>query len=600
MRKALGLAILALALLLWLRPEREAGAGAALGRLMFVDVAAEAGLDLVNVSGDPRRWYIPESNGNGAAWLDFEDDGDLDLFIGNGQRLRYVDDGARLEVVTEAASRLYLNDGFLRFDAAPPEAGATREDWINACATGDVDDDGDTDLYLGCFGPDVFLRKEGTRFLDDTAASGLGNELWAASAAFGDANRDGHLDLYVANYCLFDLENPPAGGKRKVLDGVEVAWGPEGENQLGYNPGAPDVYFQNDGKGGFRESTAAAGLALEKPLCSYGCVWSDVTDDGWPDLLVANDLAPANLFVNQGDGRFRDEALERGFAFDADGKPTSAMGLLVEDVDQDGDFDVLRTNFDMEPNCLHVNDGSGRFTDKAAAYGLAQASRDVLGWEGAFFDAENDGDLDLLVANGHVYPQAADIGMRGWLQPGAEPNMDEMKSAEIGKHAWLQPTQLFEGVPHRRYGTTWQDATSAAGPGLAGLHAARGVAAADPDDDGDLDFLIVDIDAPPRLLRNDSPKLGHWLGLELAGKHENRDAIGAKVEVKAGGKTWTREVRATGGLYSGRDARVLIGLGDVARIDSVIVRWPAGNLQVVAPVPIDGYLLVRERIEETR
>ena len=576
--RALSLTAFGLLLYLWLRPEPAVDAGATLGRFRFVDIAAEAGLDVVNVSGDPRRWYIPESNGNGAAWLDFEDDGDLDLFIGNGQGLRYVDDGARLEIVPEATSRLYRNEGFLHFSDVSRETGAAREEWVNGVAAGDVDEDGDTDLYLACFGPDVLLRKQGNRFVEATAASGLGNELWAASAAFGDANRDGSLDLYVANYCLFDLEHPPAEGKRNVIEGVEVAWGPEGENKRGLNPGAPDAYFLNDGKGMFRAWTAEAGFELEEPLCSYGCVWSDVTDDGWPDLLVANDLQPANLFVNQGEGRFRDEALERGFAFNAEGKATSAMGLVVEDVDCDGDFDVLRTNFDMEPNCLHLNDGSGRFTDKAAAYGLADPSLDKLGWDGAFFDAEHDGDLDLLIANGHVYPQ----------------------SAEIGLSAWLQSTQFFEAVPHRRFGTVWQEATADAGPGLASPHSARGVAVADPDDDGDHDVLIVDLDGPPRFLRNDSPKLGHWVGLVLVGQLGNRDAYGAKVAIKAGKKTWTREVRASSGLYSSNDPRILVGLGDVQRVDSVVIRWPNGNLQVEERVPIDGYHLVRERVEETR
>lgn len=556
-----------------LRPKREV-VGAGIGRLHFVDVAAAAGLDVVNVCGDPRRWYIPESNGNGAAWLDFENDGDLDLFVGNGQRLAYIDDGKTLEVVRGATSRLYLNDGFTKFRDASLKSGADRRDWVNAVATGDVDNDGDTDLYLGCFGADVFLRKEGNRFVDATRASGLGNELWAAGAAFGDGNRDGFLDLYVANYCLFDLAHPPAEGKREVLEGVEVAWGPEEENRQGFNRGAADAYFVNDGRGGFREWTADAGLALEKPLCSYACAWSDVDDDGWPDILVANDLQPANLFRNQGEGRFKDEALERGFARNAEGKTTGAMGLVVEDIDNDGDFDVLRTNFDFEANSLHINDGKGSFEDRAKAYGLAEASVDKLGWGGAFFDADSDGDLDLLVANGHVYPQAEQVGM----------------------HPWAQPTQFFEGVPHLRYQTVWQDATSLAGPGLAGTHSARGVAMADVDSDGDLDALVIDMDGPPRLLRNDSARLGHWLGLELVGKFSNRDALGARVQVKAGDKVWTREVRTTNGLYSSHDRRLLIGLGDVKEIDGIRIRWPNGETQVELR-SMDRYHVIHERVE---
>lgn len=588
--RLLPLALLGYVLYLFTRPEpnAQAGEGDVLGKLRFVDIAAEAGIDVVNVSGDPRRWYIPESNGNGAAWLDFEDDGDLDLFVGNGQRLRYVDDGKRLEVVRAATSRLYLAERPLHFRDASLETGAARNDWVNVVAAGDADNDGDTDLYLGCFGADVYLSKEGNRFVDATKASGLGNELWAAGAAFGDADRDGHLDLYVANYCRFDLEHPPADGQRNRVNDIEVAWGPEGENQRGYNVGAPDVYFRNDGKGGFVEWTKEAGLALAQPLCSYGAVWSDVTDDGWADLLVANDLQPANLFVNQGEGRFRDEALARGFAVGSDGRATGAMGLLVEDIDNDGDYDVLRTNFDLEANCLHVNDGSAHFEDKAAAYGLGAPSLDKLGWDGAFFDADRDGDLDLMVANGHVYPQAQAIGMS----------------------AWLQPTQVFEGVPHRTYGTVWEEVTQDAGPGLAPLRSARGLALADADDDGDHDVLVIDLDERPRLLRNDSPKRGHWLGLELVGRlsndvgsngvGSNADALGSKVQIKAGDKVWTREVRAGNGLYSSNDRRVLVGLGDVTRVDSVHIRWPNGSLQVESQVPIDRYFLIQERAVQKR
>ena len=202
-----------------------------------------------------------------------------------------------------------------------------------------------------------------------------------------------------------------------LIEGVEVGIGPEAENQRGLNTGAPDVYYRNEGDGRFVDATEAAGLSLPAPLCSYAVVFSDVDRDGWQDILVANDLQPCSLFHNQGDGRFEEQGEARGFAFDGSGKPTSAMGLAVEDVDGDGDQDVLRTNFDLEPNSLHVNDGRGQFTERGAPLGLAQPSFDKLGWGAAFLDAECDGDLDLLVANGHVYPQAREFGMSGWLMP---------------------------------------------------------------------------------------------------------------------------------------------------------------------------------------
>src|SRR5688572_17335252 len=289
--------------------DAQVAADAPTRRIELVDVAESAGLKLVQVSGDPRRWYIPESNGTGAAWLDHDGDGDLDLFIGNGQGMRYVDDGARLEIVPVATSALYRNDGGLRFTDVSAESGCARREWIQAVATGDVDNDGDPDLYLGCLEGGVLLRNDGGRYVDVTEGSGLTSELWAAGAAFGDVDGDGALDLYVANYCLFDRAAPPNGGKRNVIKGVEVGWGPEEENKQGFNPGAPDRFYLGDGKGGFREATSERGLELEKPLCSYAVVFSDVDLDGDQDILVANDMQPANLFVNDGGGHFTEEGV---------------------------------------------------------------------------------------------------------------------------------------------------------------------------------------------------------------------------------------------------------------------------------------------------
>ena len=557
-RSKLGAASAVVLALAACQPEAEvrAGDGWPAPSISLVDVAETAGVTLVQVSGDPRRWYIPESNGCGAAWLDYDGDGDMDLFVGNGQGLKYVDDGARLEVERVARSALYRNDGGMRFTDVSEIAGCARADWVQAIATGDYDNDGDTDLYLGCFGDDVLLRNDGGRFVDATALCGLGNPGWCSGAAFGDVNNDGLLDLYVANYCEFDLEHPPKGGQRNVLGGVEVAWGPVGENKQGLNPGAPDLLYLGDGAGAFRDVTATSGIALDEPLCSYAVVFCDVDGDGWQDILVANDMQPVNLFHNRGDGTFAEEAAQRGFALDAAGKATSAMGLFVDDIDDDGDMDVLRTNFDFEVNSLHVNDGGGHFTDRAREFGVASGSMDRLGWGGGFFDVDCDGDLDLLVANGHVYPQAAQIGMSGW----------EMQS------------QLYEALSSSDGKRVWVDATLRWGGGLLPLRSARGVAFADADDDGDVDVLITDMDARPRLLENRSARAGHWIGVRLVGERSNRDGLGARVEIVAGARTWTREVRTSHGLYSSHDPRLHVGLGPIERVDEIRVRWPSGEL----------------------
>jgi len=554
------------------------------GGLSFVDIAPEAGVKVVNRSGDPRRWYIPESNGCGAAWLDHDSDGDVDLFVANGAGLEYQDDGRRLEIVRDAASRLYENrthDGELSFRDISSRSGLLRTEWINGVAVGDVDNDGDPDLYLACLQADVMLWNDDGVFEAETEARGLGNELWGAAATFADADNDGHLDLYVANYCLFDPLAPPLEGKRQVIEGVEVAWGPEEENEQGANVGAPDRFWRNDGAGSFVAATRDAGFELEKDLCSYAAVFSDVDGDGWQDLLVANDIQPCNLFYNApaedgapsaGGRRFRDEGIARGFAFDAKGTPTGAMGLAVDDFDGDGDFDVFKTNFDFEANGLYVNDGTGHFHERAGLHGLAQPSMDRLAWGCGFFDAELDGDRDLFVANGHVYPQAEEIGMA----------------------PWLQRSQLFEAEPGAPGTLRYVDATDRAGSVLALRRSARGAAFGDPDQDGDVDIVVIDIDSPPRLLENRSARRGRWLAVRTIGTVSNRDGYGAVVTVRAGGRSWVREVRTTQGLYSADDPRLHFGLGPVDSIDEVVVRWPSGRTSRVEDVSLDRLLTLRE------
>ncbi len=544
----------------------------------FVDVARAGGIDHVCLSGDPRRWYIVESNGNGAAWLDCDGDGDMDLFLGNGSTLEYLENGARLRARADGRSKLYRNDGGMKFTDVSVASGLDRADWVNGVATGDGDNDGDTDMYLACFGADVYLRNDGGRFVDATQESGLGNLKWAASAAFGDVDNDGDLDLYVANYCEFDLAAPPDGGARNKIGEIEVGWGPEGENKRGFNVGAPDVFFENLGAGKFREATAAFGFVLDKPHCSYGVTFSDVDGDGWQDVLVANDLQPCDLFHNDGRGRFREQGLQRGFALTAAGAPTGAMGMIAADIDGDGDFDVLRTNFDFEANSLLINDGKGNFKDVAGALGLGEPSVDKLGWDGGFFDAELDGDLDLMVANGHVYPQGTQIDMG----------------------PWKQVTQFFEARRDGGAGLRYEDVTARAGAGLSGAHAARGLALGDADDDGDIDVAVLAIDEQVRLLENQSPRRGHWVSVRTRGTRSNRDGYGAVIRVTAGGRTFAAESRSSSGLYSANDPRIHFGLGAVDGIESIEVRWPSGARSRLVKPALDRLHVIEEPMENTK
>ncbi|MFN0205473.1 MAG: CRTAC1 family protein [Planctomycetota bacterium] len=529
------------------------------------------------ISGDARRWYIPESNGNGAAWIDYDSDGDFDLFVGNGCEVNYADGGKRFEILRKTTSHLYKNNLNFRFADVTEEAGVACREWVNGVATGDIDGDGAPDLYLANFGADVLYKNIGGPdklkhgFADATQAAGIVNLKWSASAAFGDADNDGDLDLYVANYVEFDPERPPADGRRNIINGVEVAWGPEKENP-GMNIGAPDVYFKNSGNGIFTNSTRESGFELKAPLCSYAVIFSDVNRDGWQEVLVANDGQPCNLFMNQKNGTFREEGEARGFALSADGKATAAMGLCAEDYDFDGDMDIFRTNFDMEANSLHVNDGNGYFTDRAAEAGLAAPSVDRLGWACGFVDFENDGDLDLIVSNGHVYPQAELIGM----------------------HPFLQTQQFYEASESAPGKIVYKDITPSIDSSVSGKAAGRSFAFCDLDLDGALDFVMIQIDEPPKIIRNKTAARGAWLSVVLRGSKSNRDGIGARVSVTSGSRTWTREMRTASGLYSSHAPQLHFGLGATKQIDRIRVQWPSGAVQTIEGAPVDQFLMIRE------
>jgi tetratricopeptide (TPR) repeat protein len=540
-------------LVLLLAASRVAGAD-----VRFVDVAAEVGLVLRNVSGgDEAKWTILESTGSGACFLDVEGDGDLDVYVVNGGTLA---DSPSAAPVRDA---LYLNDGRGRFTDATSAAGLHESEWGGGCAAGDYDNDGDPDLYVTNFGRDALLRNQGDgTFRDVTAAAGIGDRGWGVGAAFFDADRDGDLDLYVANYVRLDIADPEVLRRRCRWKGGEVYCGPNGFE------GDPDVLYRNRGDGTFEDASAAAGVGRDSSY-GMGVVAGDVDGDGDTDLFVANDTQANFLLVNDGAGRFADAALPAGVAFSVDGRAQAGMGADLGDADGDGDEDLFITHFSDDYHTLYRNEGGLAFTDVTASSGLDAATRSSLGWGGGFFDYDNDGDLDLFVAGGHVFPDVE--------------RFDPATS-------YRQRNLLFENDGRGHF------AEVAAAGALAVPGTGRGAAFGDWDDDGDLDVLVVQLDAPPALLRNDGGNDRAWLKLRLLGRRSNRDGIGARVRLTAGGRTQVREMRWNASYASTHDPRLHFGLGSAPSVELLEVRWPSGGVQQARGLPA-GHLVTLDEDE---
>ena len=525
----------------------------------FVDATPTSGLDFVHVSGTAEQRLILESMSGGAAFLDYDADGYLDLYLVSGTR---VDAGA-----TPSISRLYRNipatsPEHRRFTDVTAGSGVGRSGWAMGCAATDYDNDGDTDLYVTHWGANILYENSGDgRFTDASARAGVGDEGWGASAAFGDLDADGWLDLYVANYVEFDLLNPPNGGELcEAYKGIEGFCGPKDmEFQA-------DVLYRNSG-GRFEDVSTATGVA-NQTLPGLGVVFADYDDDGDQDVYVANDTKPNLLWRNDGDWQLREVGTAVGAAYDGGGKAQSGMGVDWGDYDNDGDLDIFVTNFAEEFNTLYQNEGDGTFNDATGSGGLAGGARPLLGWSTAFFDADNDGWLDLFVANGHLYPG---------LETGPTPLRYPQRN-------------LFYWNDQSAYVLAGRES----GSGLEVEKVSRGAAFGDYDNDGDVDILIVNLNDIPTLLRNDGGNSNNWLGLQFESVNGNREAIGARVQVSAGGRTQTREVRRSYGYQSAQDPRLLFGLGTATKVDSVVVRWPSGRRQTFPSVSLRQYHRLRE------
>jgi hypothetical protein len=524
----------------------------------FTDVAGESGIDFVHFSGMTRDKPFPTANGSGAAMFDYDGDGKLDLYFATGNLLPLDANTA-----DRHANRLYKNLGGGKFRDVTKGSGLDFAGFCHGVIVGDIDNDGDPDIFLANHGPNgLYLNNGDGTFRDIAATAGtLGRpNNWSSGGAFLDYDNDGDLDLYVANYgeWIYPEDDVFCGDKEK---GVRFYCSPRVIRTVKH------YLYRNNGDLTFTDVTDAAGVGRNDGH-GFGVVAADINGDGRIDLYVANDMNPNFLYLNKGDGTFEDATESSGAAFDEKGQAQSGMGVDAEDVNGDGLPELFVTNFANEYNAFYLNLGKGLFVDSTPYFGLAADAMTTVGWGCALVDLDNDGRPDCFVTNGHVDDNRAALG----------------QSAEYPELPLLFANQG---------GTRFRLATRDAGPYFATKHVGRGAAFGDFDDDGDLDILINHKDGPPGLLRNDTKSANHWIRLDLQGTKSNRDAVGARVEVvvaaKDAGTTTTISRQRKGGvsMESAHDPRVLIGVGPVDEVAKLTVRWPSGAVSTLEHVAID-------------
>ena len=519
----------------------------------FEDVAQEAGLTVPHIASTEKK-YIVESMSGGAGLLDCDGDGKLDIVTVNGSTVERYRQGGDLMVT------LYHQDANLKFTDITRAAGLTRKGWGMGVAVADFDNDGLPDIYVTGFGGNVLYRNLGNcKFEDVTERAGLRVGGFSAGAAWGDYDRDGLVDLFVARYVHLDMNNLPEFGSKQdscTLMSVKVQCGPLGL------PGETNFLFRNRGDGTFEDVTKMAGVFNASGAYGMQPIWFDYDNDGWPDLYVANDAGPNYLYHNNHNGTFEDVSLISGTAVDGNGKPQGSMGLAVADIDHKGLLDLFVTNFTFQPDTLYLNQGASGFTDISVSARLAQPTYDYVGWGTEFLDVDNDGWPDLMIVNGHVFPQVDSI-------PGAAP--------------YREPIQLFRNHRDR----TFEDITSLSGLDKLPRLSRRGAAFGDIYNDGKIDVVIVNEDGPPTLLINRTESANHAVLFRLVGTKSNKAAIGARVTVTAGDLVQFNEVRGGGSYLSQNDPRLHFGLGARATIDKVVIQWPSGAREELGRLDAD-------------
>jgi enediyne biosynthesis protein E4 len=530
----------------------------------FVDVAASAGLTAPTIYGGAEsKKYILEATGCGCAFIDYDNDGWMDIFLLSGTRLGGDP--------VEASNRLYKNNRDGTFTDVTEKAGLHAAGWASAVCVGDYNNDGFEDLFCTYFGQNRLYRNNGDgTFSDITKAAGLlapqgSEQRWGAGSSFLDYNRDGHLDLFVSNYVRFSFEHAPVPGANINCNwkGVSVECGPRGL------PTGRHSLYRNNGDGTFTDVSQEAGVA--RAIESYGMtvIAADLDEDGWTDIYVACDSTPSLLFMNNHDGTFREEGVVRGVALSDDGAEQAGMGVGVGDYDLDGHLDLFKTHFADDANAIYHNDGKGNFDDLTRGTRLAVETRYVC-WGAGIVDLDNDGYPDLFMVTGNVYPEV---------------------EKTLPQYANKTPRAVFRNLGNN----TFEELTEQAGPGVTAAHCSRGCAFGDFDNDGDVDMLIVNLNEPPSLLRNDLSGSANWIKIKLEGVKSNRSAIGARVLVHYGGKTQAQAVLSQCSFYSANDPRLHFGLG-TNRTVGIDVYWPNGLHEKFVEIASNQLVTIREGV----
>ena len=525
----------------------------------FVDVARQAGLTAPTIYGQAeRKDYILETIGCGCAFIDYDNDGWVDIFILGGTRLTGE--------AAATSNRLYKNSRDGTFTDVTEAAGLRCIGWASGVCVGDYNNDGFEDLFCTFYGQNKLYRNNGDgTFTDVTRQAGLetSGTRWGAGCTFVDYNRDGHLDLFVSNYVQFDRSRVPKTNEDANCNwrGVPVNCGPRG-----LPPGYHSLY-KNRGDGTFADVSVAAGVAHLKGSYGMTVVAADFDEDGWPDIFIACDSTPSFLLMNQRNGTFREEALLRGVALSDDGMEQAGMGVGVGDYDLDGHLDLFKTHFTEDTSGLYHNNGKAEFEITTNATHVGTENRFTC-WGAGMVDLDNDGWPDLFMTTGSVYPEV---------------------ERTLPQYANKTPRVIFRNLGNGSF----EELIEEGGPGIAAAHCSRGCAFGDFDNDGDIDVLIVNLSEPPSLLRNDLRGSNHWLKIKLVGTTSNRSAIGARVLARYGKKVQAQEVLSQSSFYSANDSRLHFGLGAETSVD-LEIHWPSGLVQMVKRVAADQILVIKE------